>query len=142
MSDKNVPVPQGRYVPAKRRGDLIFTAGMTPRKEGKLLFAGKVKKDVPLETYREPARIAAENALNAAKSVLADGEKIGEILQATVFVNAEEGFLVHSKVADFVSEFFFEELGEGGVFARTAIGVAAIPADAPVEVQIICATGK
>ena len=139
MSEKTKdPVPQGKYVPATRVGSLIFTAGMTPRKDGVLQFSGKVEAGEPLEKYREAARLAAANALTAARNRLEPGEKIARVLSMTVYVNAGEGFNAHSKIADFASEYLCEELGEPGVAARAAIGVASLPGEAPAEVQIVC----
>lgn len=132
------PIPQGKYVPAARGGNLVFTAGMTPRKNGALQFSGKVEAGEPLEKYREAARLAAANALTAARNRLEDGEKIARVLSMTVYVNAGEGFSAHSKIADFASEYLCEELGEAGTAARAAIGVAGLPGEAPVEVQIVC----
>ena len=119
MSEKTKdPVPQGKYIPATRGGSLIFTAGMTPRKDGVLQFSGKVEAGEPLEKYREAARLAAANALTAARNRLEPGEKIARVLSMTVYVNAGEGFT--------------------GTAARAAVGVASLPGDAPVEVQIVC----
>lgn len=132
------PVPQGKYVPAARGGNLVFTAGMTPRKDGALQFSGKAEAGEPVEKYREAARLAAANALTAARNRLEDGEKIARVLSMTVYVNAGEGFTAHSKIADFASEYLCEELGEAGTAARAAIGVASLPGEAPVEVQIVC----
>lgn len=136
------PIPQGKYVPATRHGDLIFTAGMTPRKAGVLVMSGKVSADVPLESYRQAVALAAANALTAARNTLAQGECICRVLSMTVFVNAAPGFTVHSKLADFASEYLCSELGDAGSCARTAIGVASLPAEAPVEVQIVVAIGR
>ena len=135
------PIPQGKYVPATRHGDLIFTAGMTPRKDGVLQFVGKVKADEPLETYREAVRIAASNALTAARNMLAEDEKIVRVLAFWVYINAEENFASHAKLADFGLELLTEELGEAGSAARAAIGLGTLPGNAPVEIQLICAAG-
>lgn len=135
------PIPQGKYVPATRHGDLIFTAGMTPRKDGVLQFTGKVKAEEPLESYKEAVRIAAGNALTAARNTLADGEEIVRVLSFWVYINAEEGFVSHAKLADFGSDYLTEELGEAGSAARAAIGLGTLPGNAPVEVQLICAAG-
>lgn len=135
------PIPQGKYVPATRHGDLVFTAGMTPRKDGVLQFTGKVKAEEPLESYKEAVRIAAGNALTAARNTLADGEKIVRVLSFWVYINAEEGFVSHAKLADFGSDYLTEELGEAGSAARAAIGLGTLPGNAPVEVQLICAAG-
>lgn len=135
------PIPQGKYVPATRHGDLIFTAGMTPRKDGVLQFTGKVKAEEPLESYKKAVRIATANALTAARNTLADGEKIVRVLSFWVYINAEEGFVSHAKLADFGSDYLTEELGEAGSAARAAIGLGTLPGNAPVEVQLICAAG-
>jgi len=137
--EKVNPVPQGNYVPATRFGSLICTAGMTSRKNGVLIFAGKVKADEPLETYREAVYQATSNALMAAQNMLAEGEKIAQVMQLMVYVNAEEGFNVHSKLADFASEYLCRELGQQGIAARAALGIASLPGNAPVEIQMICA---
>ena len=138
MDNKN-PVPQGKYVPAARFGSLIFTAGMTPRRNGTLICSGKVRADAPLELYREAVHQAAGNALTAARNMLTQGERIERILQLTVYINAEEGFVLHSKLADLSAEYLCEQLGEAGVAARAAVGVASLPGDAPLEIQMICA---
>lgn len=138
---KKDPVPQGKYVPATRCGNLIFTAGMTPRKDGVLQFSGKVLPGEPLEKYRDAAVLAAANALTAARNRLEDGEKIARVLSMTVYVNAADGFSAHSKIADFASEYLCEELGEPGTAARAAIGMAGLPGEAPVEIQLVCMAG-
>lgn len=142
MSEKKKdPVPQGRYVPATRGGNLIFTAGMTPRRDGALQYGGKVEAGEPLDKYRAAAELAAANALTAARNRLEEGEKIARVLSMTVYVNAAEGFTAHSKIADFASEYLCKELGEAGTAARAAVGVANLPGEAPVEVQIVCMAG-
>lgn len=137
--EKVNPVPQGKYVPATRFGNLIYTAGMTSRKNGVLLLSGKVKADEPLDTYKDAVYQAASNALIAAQNKLNEGEKISQVLQLMVYVNAEEGFNVHSKLADFATDYLCDELGIAGVAARAALGVASLPGNAPVEIQLICA---
>lgn len=133
------PIPQGKYKPAVRWGNLIFTSGMTPRKNGVLMLEGEIKADEPLETYRAAVVQAASNALTAAQNCLAEGERIGQILSLTVYVNAEAGFRTHAKVGDMVSEYLFAQLGDCGVGARAAVGLATLPGNAPVEVQLIAA---
>ena len=137
----NTPIPQGKYKPAKRHGDLVFTAGMTPRKDGVLMMSGKISPDVPLDTYRPAIRQAAENALAAARSCLNEGEQILQILSLTVYVNATDDYTAHAKVGDVVSEYLYEQLGDGGIGPRAALGMGTLPANAPVEVQFICAVG-
>ena len=98
--EKTAPVPQGKYVPATRFGRLIFTAGMTPRKNGILILSGKVAAEGELEQYRDAVNQAVSNALIAAQNMLAAGESIQQVLQLTVYVNAEQGFQKHSRLAD------------------------------------------
>lgn len=138
MEKRPNPIPQGKYVPATRSGNLIFTAGMTSRKNGVLILSGRIKADEPLETYREAVYQAADNALTAALNKLNTGESI-QILSLMVYVNAEDGFTVHSKLADFATDYLCEKLGSAGVAARAALGVASLPGNAPVEIQIVCA---
>lgn len=142
IEKKANPIPQGKYVPATRFGDLIVTAGMTPRKNGALIQTGRVLKDVPLEDYKDAVRQAAENALTAARNQLAEDERIVRVLSMTVYVNAEDGFTSHAKIADFASDYLNEELGAASPMARVSIGVATLPGNAPVEIQLMCGVGR
>ncbi len=136
------PIPQGKYVPATRFGDMIFTAGMTPRDNGVLIKTGKIGMEEDLEGCREAVRQAAKNTLAAASNKLEDGERIVQIMSITVYVNAPEGYTKQSKLADFASEYYCEILGEAGVGSRAAVGVASLPGDAPVEISIIAGVGR
>lgn len=133
------PIPQGKYRPAVRYGHLVYTAGMTPRKDGVLLLAGKITPDEPIEHYREAVRQAAANALVAAQNTLSEGERIVQILSLTVYINASPDYTTHAKIGDLVSEYLYEQLGEAGIGARAAIGLATLPGNAPVEVQLVAA---
>ena len=135
------PIPQGQYVPAVRCGNMVFTAGMTPREDGVLMMQGQVMLSEPPETYRSAARLAASNALAAAVNLLHDCEEVRAALSISVFVNAESGYTEHSKIADFVSAFLCEELGDAGIGSRAAVGVASLPGNAPLEVQIVFMVG-
>lgn len=139
MSRAPGPVPQGDYIPARRHGDLIFTSGMTPRLDGVLQFTGPVRKDVPVEDYRQAVLLACGNALAAARGVLAEGEGISAILSLTVYIAAEPGFEAHAKLADHASAFLRAEFGAQGIGARAAVGVATLPGNAPVEIQLVAA---
>ncbi len=139
MGKEANPIPQGKYVPATRFGQLIYTAGMTPRKNGVLMMEGKLGQAANLEDYREAVVQAAKNALTAARNKLNEGEALAQILSITVYVNAEADFTGQSKLADMASEYFCEELGETGVGSRAAVGVASLPGNAPVEISIVAA---
>lgn len=131
------PKPQGLYRAATRDGNQLFTAGMTPRDNGVLILQGKVTADEPLQTYQRAVELAAGNALRAAQDMLAAGERIGKVVNMTVYVAAREPFDAHSKIADFASAHLFDLLGEAGVGSRTAIGVQSLPGNAPVEIALV-----
>ena len=135
------PIPQGNYRPAVRFGSLVFTAGMTPRKNGVLLQSGKVTPDQPPAAFREAARQAACNALTAAQNCLEEGESILQILSLTVYVNASPDYTTHAKIGDLVSDYLLEQLGQAGIGPRAAIGMATLPGNAPLEVQLTAAVG-
>ena len=136
---KHDPIPQGRYRPAVRYGNLIFTAGMTPRKDGVLLMTGKLSPDRPVDAYQEAVVQAVSNALTAAQNTLQPGERIVRILSLTVYLNVGPDYTAHPKVADLASDWLVEQLGEAGIGARAAVGVASLPGDAPVEIQLTAA---
>ncbi|GGD04483.1 RidA family protein [Hyunsoonleella pacifica] len=135
------PIPQGKYLAAVRHENIIYTSGMTPRKSGKLLYSGKIKTDSALESHRDAIELAALNALGAAQNCLEVGEKISVVLQMSVFLNTEENFLLHAKVADFASEILIDFLGIKSIGTRAAIGVASLPSNAPVEITLVCKVG-
>ncbi|WP_338983901.1 RidA family protein [Fusobacterium nucleatum] len=139
MKENNKVIPQGKYVPAKRCGNLVFTAGMTPRNNGVLIMEGKIDNNEPLEKYIVAVEQATENALKAIKNILSKNEVIVDILSLNVYINSENNFKKHSKLADFASEYLFKELGEIGIASRTSVGLISLPGNAPVEIQIIAA---
>ena len=139
MSEGKAPIPQGKYQPATRYGDVVYTSGMTPRKDGVLIFKGKVQTCEPLDKYKEAVELATANALNAVKSILTGKETICRILSLTVFIAADHDFETHSKLADYASEYLYQVLGEAGIGSRAAIGVFSLPGQAPVEIQITAA---
>jgi enamine deaminase RidA (YjgF/YER057c/UK114 family) len=137
--EKNNPVPQGKYVPASRFENLIYTAGMTPRNNGVLIQCGKISADQPAAAYKEAVSQSVANALAAARSLLGEQEDFAQIVSLTVYLNAEDGFEAHSTLADFASEYLYEQLGAKGVGSRAAVGVASLPGNAPVEIQLVAA---
>ena len=131
------PIPQGKYLPAVRHADLIYTSGMTPRKAGILIYSGKIQASDAIESHRDAVRLATLNALVAAQACLREGEKISVILQLNIFLNAEPEFTLHPKIADYASELLIEYLGPESIGSRAAVGVASLPSDAPVEVTLV-----
>ena len=134
--EKN-PIPQGKYLPAKKSNGFIYSAGMTPRIDGKLILEGKVTRDKEISFYQEAVVQATKNALKAIKNTLEDSEVLDEIINMTVYVKAEEDFTDHSKIVDLGSNYLFEVLGEKGISPRTALGVKTLPGNAPVEIQLV-----
>lgn len=132
-----MPLPQGDYLPARRHGDLIYTSGMTPRRDGVMLYQGPVRRDVSLADYSAAVVLACQNGLTAVRALVMPDEQIGGILNMTVYIAAEQGFQDHAKLADFASAFLREQLGPQAIGARAAVGVATLPGNAPVEIQLI-----
>ncbi|MFF9809784.1 RidA family protein [Streptomyces coeruleorubidus] len=125
-------------VPHRTVGYSIHLSGQLPFKDGELLGQGVVGRDVELETAQELARHAALNALAAAVQAVGDLDRV-RIVQMLVFVASTPDFGEQSQVANAASELLIEVLGENGRHARTAIGVAGLPLNSPVEIQMICA---
>jgi enamine deaminase RidA (YjgF/YER057c/UK114 family) len=132
-----VPEPRGSYVPAVRSGSLIFTAGQLPLRESELLHEGKVGGEVTLEEAREAAGLCVVNAISAAASAVGDPEDLGRILRITGYVTSVEGFNDQPQVLNAASELVGEVFGERGVHARSAVGVAELPLNAPVELELV-----
>jgi enamine deaminase RidA (YjgF/YER057c/UK114 family) len=129
--------PQGAYVAAVVHGGLVWTAGMTPRRDGRLVVRGVVGRDVDVVTAREAAGLAAGNTLAAVAEVVGDLSAVVRCLKMTVYIAAVEGFTDHAAVADGASAVLRERLGDRGSVARSAIGVATLPSGAPVEVELV-----
>ncbi|MEI5519826.1 RidA family protein [Streptomyces brasiliscabiei] len=125
------------YVHHRSVDSSIYISGQLPYKDGWLLGQGVVGRDVELETARSLARHAVLNALAAAVQAVGDLERV-RIVQMLVFVASTPDFGEQSQVANAASELLIEVLGENGRHARTAIGVAGLPLNTPVEIQMIC----
>ena len=130
-------LPVAAYVPAVRTGNLVFTAGQLPLVEGKIPFIGKVGSDVTPEQAKDMAQVCALNAL-AAISLVADIDQIERVVRVGGFVNGIPGFVAIPAVINGASELLIKLFGEvNGKHARTAIGVAELPLNAPVEVEMV-----
>jgi enamine deaminase RidA (YjgF/YER057c/UK114 family) len=129
--------PVAAYVPAVKTGNLIFTAGQLPVVDGKLVLTGKVGSDVTPEDAKKMAEICALNAL-AAISLVADIDQIEKIVRVGGFVNGAPGFVAIPAVINGASELLIKIFGDvNGKHARTAVGVAELPLNAPVEVEMV-----
>jgi len=132
-----VAVPVAAYVPAVRAGDLVYTSGQLPTVDGKLPAAGKVGDEVSATDAAGLARTCALNALAAAASAAGGLDQIRRIVKVTGFVASAPGFSGQPQVINGASELFIEVFGEDGKHARSAVGVAELPLNAPVEVELI-----
>ena len=133
----SIPNPAGSYVPATSTGSLLFTAGQLPFKEGQLQYTGKVDKDVSVKVAKEAARLCALNALAAVKAEAGSLENVRRVVKVTGYVASAAGFNRQPEVINGASDFLGEVFGERGTHARSAVGVAELPLDAPVEVELI-----
>ena len=132
----DVVPPAGAYVPAVRTGNLVYTAGQLPMQAGKLPQAGKVGGEVTPEEAKALARICALNALAAVHSLVGI-DAIVRVVKVVGFVASAPGFHGQPGVVNGASELFGEVFGEAGAHARSAVGVAELPLNAPVEVELI-----
>ncbi|WP_338698783.1 RidA family protein [Streptomyces sp. Q6] len=127
--------PVAAYQPAVRSGAYVFTAGQLPMVDGTLPVTGKVGAEVTAEEAKDLARTCALNGLAAIKSVAGDLDRIARVVKVVGFVASAPDFTGQPGVINGASELLGEVLGEKGVHARSAVGVAVLPLDAPVEVE-------
>jgi enamine deaminase RidA (YjgF/YER057c/UK114 family) len=128
--------PLAAYQPAVRSGAYVFTAGQLPLVDGKLPVTGKVGAEVTAEEAAGLARTCALNALAAVKSVVGDLDRVARVVKVVGFVASASDITGQPGVVNGASELLVEVLGDKGVHARSAVGVAVLPLDAPVEVEI------
>jgi len=137
LSLPTAAAPVAAYVPAVKSGNLVFTAGQLPVVDGKLLKEGKVGSDVTVEDAKELAQVCALNAL-AAISLVADLDQIERVVRVGGFVNCASGFTAIPGVINGASELLIKIFGDiNGKHARTAVGVADLPLNVLVEIEII-----
>lgn len=132
-----VAAPVANYVPATRSGNQIYTSGQLPFRDGKLVYTGKVPGDVSVARAIEAARIAMLNAIAAAAYVAGGVDHIGRVVRVCVYVASTEGFTEQPKVANGASDLLVQIFDEAGRHARSAVGVAELPLNSPVEVELI-----
>ena len=127
--------PVAAYLPAIKNDKLVFTAGQLPTVDGAISKVGKVGLDVTPEEGRDLAQICALNAL-AAVALVADVNKISKVVRVVGYVNGAPGYVAQPAVVNGASELFVHIWGEAGKHARSAIGVAELPLDSPVEIEL------
>ena len=132
-----VPEPVAAYLPAVVSAGQIFTAGQLPFLDGRLMETGKVGATVSPERAAELARVAVLNAVAAAASVVGGVDGIRRVVKLVVFVASDPSFTGQPQVADGASELLQQVFGPRGLHARSAVGVAVLPLDSPVEVELV-----
>ena len=137
LSLPQVAAPLAAYVPAVRTGSYVYTAGQLPLADGKLLLTGKVGAQVTTAEAAALARTCALNALAAVASVTGGLAAVTRIVKVTGFVASDAAFTDQAQVVNGASELLLEVFGEAGRHARSAIGMAVLPFDAPVEIELI-----
>lgn len=132
-----VATPAGAYVPAIVSGNLVFTAGQIPLVNGQLMATGKVGAEIAPEHAKEIAARCALNALAAIKSVIGDLDRVTRVVKVVGFVASTPDFTGQPGVLNGASELIGQVFGDAGRHARSAVGVASLPLDAPVEVELV-----
>ena len=132
------PAPAAAYQPWTVAGDLVFTAGQLPLVDGALLRTGRLGDEVTTAEGADLARAAAINVLAVARAAAGDLRRV-RVVKLTVFVASADGYTEQHLVANGASEFVAQVLGDDGLHARSAVGVAWLPLGAPVEVEAVLA---
>lgn len=134
---KEAVAPVANYVSVQRAGDLLFLSGAGPVRGGKASMTGRVGEGVSVEQGYAAAREGAVNLICALKGALGDLDRVEQIVKLVGFVNAAPGFEAQPQVVNGASDLFVEVFGDKGRHARSAVGVASLPLNIPVEVEII-----
>lgn len=132
-----VATPAGAYVPAVISGNLVFTAGQIPLVDGKLMAEGRLGAEITAEAGKEIAQRCALNAIAAVKSVLGDLGRVKKVVKVVGFVASTQEFTAQPGVVNGASELLQAAFGDAGIHARSAVGVAVLPLNSPVEVELI-----
>lgn len=137
LSVPEIAAPVAAYVPAVRTGNLVFTSGQLPMLNGEIPMTGKVGAEVTPDEAAELAKICALNAIAAVKGVIGDLERVVRVVKVTGFVASAPGFTSQPVVVNGASAVLGRAFGDAGIHARSSLGVASLPLDAPVEVELI-----
>jgi enamine deaminase RidA (YjgF/YER057c/UK114 family) len=141
----DVAAPVAAYVPAVLDGRRVYTSGQLPLRDGALLASGKVGEGPGLvspEEARRMAEVCALNAIAAVRSVVGDLDRVAQVVKVVGFVASDPSFTGQPGVVNGASELLGAAFGEAGAHARSAVGVAVLPLDAPVEVEVIVALAE
>jgi enamine deaminase RidA (YjgF/YER057c/UK114 family) len=147
LADLGLTVPEvvppvAAYVPVVRQGDLVFTSGQLPMVDGALPATGKVGAEVDADTAKALAQACALNAIAAIRSEIGDLDAVTRVVKVVGFVASDPHFTGQPGVVDGASELFVKAFGDKGIHARSAVGVTALPLDAPVEVEVVVSVAR
>lgn len=131
------PKPVATYIPAVRSGGLLFLSGVIPMRDGTLLYEGKLGGPLTVEQGYEAAKIALLNALAIVRAELGSLDRVTRIVRMVGYVASGEGFVQQPAVINGASDLLVEIFGQAGRHARSAVGTAALPLNAPVELELI-----
>ncbi|MFV0396341.1 MAG: RidA family protein [Coprobacillaceae bacterium] len=134
---EEVPTPVAEYVPSKRVGNIVYTSGCDCRKNGTLLYTGKLGKELTVEQGQDAARQVMINVLAVLKKELGSLDKVKQVVKMLAFVNSTDTFNEQPYVINGASKVLVEVFGEKGKHARSAIGTNTLPFDTPVEIELI-----
>ncbi|HUK56005.1 MAG TPA: RidA family protein [Nitrospiria bacterium] len=131
------PKPVANYVPAVRTGELLFTSGVLPMKEGKLAYEGKLGRDLTVEQGQDAARLALLNALAVVKQDQGNLDRVVRVVRLTGHVASAPGFVQQPAVLNGASDLLVAVFGEAGRHTRAALGAAELPLNSPIELELI-----
>ena len=137
MTLPSPPNPVATYVPSVQVGDLLFISGMVPSRDGRVVFRGKVGREISKERAYEAAKLALLNALATIRHAASSLDRVQRIVRMTGYVASDEGFTEQPFVINGASDLLVELFGEAGRHARVAVGVAELPMGVPVELELI-----
>lgn len=136
-----VATPLASYVPATVVGEEVLTSGQLPMRAGELGWVGKVGDQVSADEAKEAARVCVLNAIAAAAQAAGGVDRLKRVVKVVVFVASSPNFSDQAVVANGASDLLLEVFGEAGRHVRSAVGVAVLPKNAPVEVELVCQIG-
>lgn len=131
------PVPVASYVPVRQTGDLAFTSGQTPTRDGSLVVKGKLGREVSIADGQRGARVAVLNCLATLAEHLGSLDRVAAVVKLTGYVASAEGFSEQPEVVNGASSLLEQIFGDAGRHARASLGVAELPGGAPVEIELI-----
>ncbi len=133
----DVAKPRWAYVPCVRSGNLIFVSGQIGTENGRIIFPGKLGREIDVASGQQAARACALSALAVVRQELGSLDQVARVVKLTVYVASAEGFGEQPTVANGASELLRDIFGDEGLGARAAIGVAELPMGAPVEAEFV-----